>query len=184
MKHKTVSTAPPIMNVSKLNKYAPAVVQSCSVSAVLLALGSNHQAEYYLPRVRDTLSLLGNVQLSTAFRNPDFTATQEYPKPDYTNQCIYLLLASDMRLEQLQSRFKAFESECHRQRSTKLDTIKQVTMDIDILLVKLSGKENSLSNKKSDKWKSSWIVIADRYPFKEHENIGIAELLAKNNFNA
>lgn len=173
-------TLPLMLNVTKLKKCAPEPLQQQFVTALVLALGSNHHAEYYLPRVHENLAKLGDLQYSNAFQNPDFTATPEQPKPDYTNQCVYLVLASPTTLQQLQQIFKRFESNCDRQRSLstvnnnkelpELDSIsiRQVTMDIDILLVKLSGKTNSGDDE--------WIVMADRYPFKVHENAGVVEL--------
>lgn len=94
------------LNLEDLKQCAPEQLQTHSVSAVLLALGSNYQAEKYLPRAREQLAALGEIQLSTAFQNPDFTATPELPKPDYTNQCVYLTLTSAMTLQQLQQTFK------------------------------------------------------------------------------
>lgn len=162
------------MNLETLKKIAPEQLQQQPVTAVLLALGSNYQAEYYLSHVRKNLQGLGNTQLSTAFKNPDFTATLEHPKPDYINQCVYLSLTTPIILRQLQQTFKGFESDCDRQRLAELQTaIKQVTMDIDILLIKLSNNKNSLSNK----YISEWIVMVDRYPFKAHEKAGIEELI-------
>ena len=159
------------LNLEDLKQCAPEQLQTHSVSAVLLALGSNYQAEKYLPRAREQLAALGEIQLSTAFQNPDFTATPELPKPDYTNQCVYLTLTSDITLQQLQQSFKRLESDCGRQRCSESinNPIKKVAMDIDILLIKLDDKENSLSKK--------WIIMADRYPFKTHERAGVEELL-------
>jgi len=152
----------------------PETLQAQPVKAVLLALGSNHDAQIHLPRVRERLTSIGAITLSTAFQNPDFTATIELPKPDYTNQCVHILLMSPMTLQQLQQIFKQFECDCNRQRLTETQApIKKVTMDIDILLVKLD-KDNSLS-KKND---SEWIIMANRYPFKAHERAGIKELVA------
>jgi 2-amino-4-hydroxy-6-hydroxymethyldihydropteridine diphosphokinase len=151
----------------------PEALQAQPVKAVLLALGSNHDAQIHLPRVRERLTSVGAITLSTAFQNPDFTATIELPKPDYTNQCIYLSLATPILLQQLQQTFKQFECDCQRQRLIESSTAKPVTMDIDILLVELD-KDNSLS-KNND---SEWIIMADRYPFKAHERAGIKELVA------
>ena len=163
------------LNFHTLEKQAPEALQAQSVIAVLLALGSNYQAEIYLPIVRASLATLGEIKLSTAFQNPDFTATFELPKPDYTNQCVYLSLKSSMTLQQLQQTLKQFECDCHRQRSAEQSMlVKQVTMDIDVLLVHLDMNHNSLSNKS----KFKWIIMADRYPFKRHEKAGIKELVA------
>ena len=138
-------------------------LQTQKVKAVVLALGSNHRAEQHLATTRNKLAKLGKMQLSTAFKNPDFTATVNQPKPDYTNQCAYLSLNPSMSLQQLQQLFKQFESDCNRQRPAKQIAIKQVTMDIDILLVRLEGSKKC-------------IVIAERYPFKAHEMAGMREL--------
>ena len=93
----------------------PEQLQTQSVTAALLALGSNYQAEHYLSRVREGLAALGEIQLSTAFENPDFTSTEAQPKPDYTNQCVYLLLTVPISLQQLQQIFKdlAGDRRCH-----------------------------------------------------------------------
>ena len=171
------------LNLEDLKQYTPEQLQMQSVTAVLLALGSNYQAEKHLPFVREKLTILGEIRLSTAFQNPDFTATLEQPKPDYINQCVYLTLTSIMTLQQLQQSFKRLESECGRQRCSESikNPIKIVTMDIDILLIKLDDKENSLSNnlkpEKIVKNSEQWIIMADRYPFKAHERAGIEELL-------
>ena len=177
------------LNLATFTRCAPEQLQTHSVTALLLALGSNYQAEKYLARVRETLADLGEIQLSTAFQNPDFTATPELPKPDYTNQCVYLTLTSAMTLQQLQQTFKKFESDCNRQRLS--DSIKNpieiVTMDIDILLIetvliKTIPNNNSLSKNKTSKEiaksPKQWVIMADRYPFKAHERAGIEELIS------
>ena len=170
------------LSLETLKKQTPELLQTQSVTAVLLALGSNYQAEHYLPLVRKDLAALGEIQLSTAFENPDFTSTEAQPKPDYTNQCVYLRLVEPMTLQQLQQVFKDLEGDCHRQRLTEAQTpIKKVTMDIDILLIETPliegvSDENSLSKNK-DFEESNWIVMADRYPFKAHEKAGVEELI-------
>ncbi|MGB5877736.1 MAG: hypothetical protein WBG84_10320, partial [Psychrobacter nivimaris] len=96
-----------------LTQCAPETVQAQPVVEVVLALGSNYQADKYLPLARQRLAALGAVQLSTAFQNPDFTATLDQPKPDYTNQCVHLVLTTPMRLQQLQKTFKTLEGDCN-----------------------------------------------------------------------
>lgn len=167
------------LNFDDLKKCLPEQLQKQSVTAVLLALGSNYQADTHLPRVRESLAMLGQIQLSTAFQNPDFTASLEQPKPDYTNQCVYIALTPAMTLQQLQQIFKQYERECHRRRSTEKQTpVKKVTMDIDILLIQTALNKNSLSDKQTSKPSRQWIIMADRYPFKAHETAGVKELIA------
>lgn len=174
MMHKALAD----LDTDTLEKYAPEALQAQLVTEVILALGSNYHAEKYLALVRERLLALGEIQLSTAFQNPDFTATSELPKPDYTNQCVYLSLKSPMTVQQLQQTFKQFECECHRQRLTESSiSIKQVTMDIDVLLVNLYTKENSLSKNNATNRAAKWIIMSNRYPFKEHEKVGIEELI-------
>ncbi|MGE6440603.1 2-amino-4-hydroxy-6-hydroxymethyldihydropteridine diphosphokinase [Psychrobacter sp. NPDC078409] len=156
---------------------APETVQAQPVVELVLALGSNYQADKYLPLARQRLAALGEVRLSTAFQNPDFTATLEQPKPDYTNQCVHLILTTPMRLQQLQQTFKTLEGDCHRCRQTELNQVRRVTMDIDILMIKLANIENSLSKESKSKPISDWIIMADRYPFKAHEEAGVEELI-------
>lgn len=166
------------LNLETLTQCAPETLQAQSVAEVLLALGSNYQAEKYLPLARERLAALGKVHLSTAFQNPDFTATAAQPKPDYTNQCVHLLLTTPMSVQQLQHTFKAFEGDCHRCRQTEPKQIRRVTMDIDILLIKRANEINSLSDKfMSNEPMENWIIMADRYPFKAHEMVGIKELI-------
>ena len=84
-----------------------------------------------------------------------------------------------MTVQQLQQTCKQFEWECHRQRLIEQQmSMKQVTMDIDILLVRLLIEKNSLSRENE----SEWTIMADRYPFKAHEVAGINELIAKDSF--
>lgn len=166
------------LSVATLTQCAPEAMQAQPVVEVVIALGSNYQADKYLPLARQRLAELGKIRLSTAFRNPDFTASLEQPKPDYTNQCVHLVLTTPMSLQQLQQTFKALEGDCNRCRQTEPNQVRRVTMDIDILLVKLANIENSLSKELVAKPISDWVVMADRYPFKAHEEAGVKELTA------
>ena len=167
------------LNLETLKQSLPEQLQMQSVTAVMLALGSNYQAEKYLPLAREMLATLGEVRLSTAFQNPDFTATLEQPKPDYTNQCVYLHLAKPVTLQQLQALFKQMEGECGRERLALAKMlVKKVTMDIDILLIETFINKNSLSKNSSSNQKSEWLIMADRYPFKAHEHAGVEELVS------
>ncbi|WP_298811341.1 2-amino-4-hydroxy-6-hydroxymethyldihydropteridine diphosphokinase [uncultured Psychrobacter sp.] len=164
------------LNLTTFTQCAPETVQAQPVVELVLALGSNYQADKYLPLARQRLAALGEVRLSTAFQNPDFTATTQLPKPDYTNQCVHLTLTTPMSLQQLQQTFKTLEGDCNRCRQTEPNQVRQVTMDIDILMIKLATIENSLSKYSIFKSISDWIVMADRYPFKTHEEAGVREL--------
>jgi len=164
------------LNLAILTQCAPETVKARPVVEVVLALGSNYQADKYLPLAHKGLAALGNIRLSTAFQNPDFTATLAQPKPDYTNQCVHLALVTPINLQQLQQIFKNLEGDCNRCRQTEPNQVRQVTMDIDILMIKLVNIENSLSENIKSEPISDWIVMADRYPFKAHEEAGVREL--------
>ena len=164
------------LNLQTLTQCPPETLQAQPVVEIIVALGSNYQAEKYLPLALECLATLGQIRLSTAFQNPDFTATLEQPKPDYTNQCVHLILATPMSLQQLQQTFKNLEGDCNRCRQIDSNQVRRVTMDIDILLIKLAEEENSLSKRYISKPTSNWTVMADRYPFKAHEGAGIKEL--------
>ena len=173
MMHKTSVD----LNLEMLTQCAPETVQAHPVVELVLALGSNYQADKYLPLARQRLAALGEVRLSTAFQNPDFTATLEQPKPDYTNQCVHLALTTPVSLQLLQQTFRTLESDCHRCRQTKPNQVRRVTMDIDILMIKMADKKNSLSKNMISEPVSNWIIMADRYPFKAHEEMGVRELI-------
>lgn len=158
-----------IENLDHLKRLTFEQLQVQIVRAVVLSLGSNHQAEQHLVTIHKKLNDLGEIKLSAAYQNPDITATLDQPKPDYMNQCIYVFLTSSMTLQGLQQLFKQFENDCNRQRQFKkiaIDqvAINQITMDIDILLVKLKGN-------------SEWIVMAERYPLEAHEMAGVGQLV-------
>ncbi|WLP95706.1 2-amino-4-hydroxy-6-hydroxymethyldihydropteridine diphosphokinase [Psychrobacter sp. M13] len=160
-----------LKNIDQLEMQTFEQLQAQTVSAAVISLGSNHQAEQHLATVHESLAKLGEIKLSKAYQNPDVTATPTQLKPDYINQCAYLALLSSMTLQQLRQLFKQFENDCNRQRQVKNTVIKQVavkkvTMDIDTLLVRLEGS-------------SGWIVMAERYPFKAHEMDGVGELAAE-----
>lgn len=144
------------------------------VSHVLLAIGSNYNANIHLAYAQKQLYKLGTVIFSDAFVNPDFTATASNPKPDYTNQCAILTLNQVTELGDIVDILKAIEVDCKRDNVSNKssdvikDVIKLVSLDIDVLGInqKESGEAENIE----------WTAIAKRYPFKEHEWTGIKEL--------
>ena len=54
--------------MATLTQCAPETVQAQSVVEVVLALGSNYQAEKYLPIARESLAALGEIRLSRRFK--------------------------------------------------------------------------------------------------------------------
>lgn len=158
--------------------------------AILVELGSNESAQKHLEQARGVLTDMAvQAVWSTEFINPDYTATPDNPKPDYTNQCGYLVLDnSDKNLDssndletlgELIKTTKVIEKKIQRDFHAAnqiisvdteyfLETIaepknRQVIIDIDVLAFKKQG--------------SGWIGIEERYPFKHHEWVGINELV-------
>lgn len=172
------------LELDKLVKRSPKALAEQPVTAVIVALGSNYLAEYYLARAHAQLKQLGAVRLSSAFTNPDYTATPQLPKPDYTNQCAMIELTQPLILASLIQQLKEIEASCDRQRcglslSDEQQDYQsnQVTMDIDVLILKcMSEVAENEQIEQVHCQKSTWVILANRYPFKAHELKGLAQL--------
>lgn len=152
------------------------VDKDTQINVVLLAIGSNEQAAYHLANARGQLSKLGKMALSEPLVNPDFTATPESPKPDYTNQCVYIALDKALSFAELTEYFTAIETLCERKRSLDDEAesitdrallnppVKLVSMDIDVLGFRQQAD-------------GEWRLIQRRLPLKTHEKIGLQQLL-------
>ncbi|PNK59534.1 hypothetical protein [Psychrobacter sp. FDAARGOS_221] len=162
----------------------------------IVELGSNENANPHLAQARNQLSSLCDQRIwSTAFVNPDYTATIDNPKPDYTNQCGLLVMSEGHQdvlgliaatkdierhikqgffdsqpstsIQTSTSRTKSFDSAASTTTNVK-PANRQVLIDIDVLaLVTANGV----------------IAINERYPFKNHEWVGINELYTKGCFS-
>ena len=158
----------------------------------IVELGSNQEAQHHLKLSRDALEAEAvSAHWSTEYINPDYTATPENPKPDYTNQCGYLQLdpnhnhddddktpqslgelvkASKVLEKQIQQDFYQAEQINQLDVDTLLKSIaepknRQVIIDIDILAIMTESE--------------GIIAVAERYPFKHHEWVGLIELYDK-----
>ncbi|WP_019672983.1 2-amino-4-hydroxy-6-hydroxymethyldihydropteridine diphosphokinase [Psychrobacter lutiphocae] len=138
------------------------LAQLRTVNAIgyIVELGSNKNANKHLAQARYQLSKLCQQSTwSDAFVNPDYTATANNPKPDYTNQCGLLKIAvGQIDTEELVQATKAIE------RQIGHSCNQQVLIDIDVLAVVTT---------------EGVFAVAERYPFKEHEWIGLNELYSK-----
>jgi len=157
----------------------------------IVELGSNQKAQHHLKLSRSALEAKAvSASWSTEYINPDYTATSENPKPDYTNQCGYLQLdpnhnhddgktpqnlgelvkASKVLEKQIQQDFHQAEQINQLDVDTLLKSIaepknRQVIIDIDILAIMTES--------------DGIIAVAERYPFKHHEWVGLIELYDK-----
>lgn len=155
--------------------------------AYVVELGSNHQAAQHLQQARMALIQQSkNAYWTAEYVNPDYTATESNPKPDYTNQCGYLQLTQgadqQLCLGELVRVSKVIEKQIQRNfyeadKLNKLDVNsliksiakpknRQVIIDIDILAIKTD--EGKL------------IAVEERYPFKDHEWVGLSDLVVNN----
>ncbi len=125
---------------------------------ILIALGSNYQAQVFLNFARQQLATFGKSQFSSVFINPDYRNPNN---PQYSNQCAIILLEKSQSLAKIIKQLKLLEITCQRQKNQPL-----VTLDIDVLAIKT--EQNPY-----------WQIIDKRYPFKTHELIGINELFAR-----
>lgn len=174
-KKKIISEIQPLLQISDITP-----------AGYIVELGSNQEASHHLQQSRKMLEdQASEAYWSTEFINPDYTATAENPKPDYTNQCGYLKLnqadQSRLTLGELVKASKVIEKqiqqhcyEAEKINRLEVDELLQsitepknrvVIIDIDILaIVTDSGKI---------------IAVEERYPFKHHEWVGLTELYKK-----
>ena len=175
IKQQIISEVQPLLQISEITPVG-----------YIVELGSNQEASYHLQQARTVLEAQASkAYWSTEFINPDYTATADNPKPDYTNQCGYLDLrvskqptlslgelvkASKVIEKQIQQDFYEAEKINQLEVDELLQSIAEpknrvVIIDIDILaIVTDSGKI---------------IAVEERYPFKHHEWVGLTELYKK-----
>lgn len=154
-------------------------IDSIPIEGMIVALGSNSKnASLSLRVAREELeNVYQQAVWSSEFVNPDYTATIDNPRPDYTNQCGYLLFSesnSTKFITDITQQCKLIESIVKTEAGNKATSIhtdgldkpqyKIILIDIDVLAVKTS---------------LGLIAIKKRYPFRKHEWIGIEELLQK-----
>ncbi len=125
---------------------------------LLIALGSNYQAQFFLNFARQQLATFGKVQFSSVLINPDYRNPNN---PKYSNQCAIIFIEKKRSLSIIIQQLKLLEIACQRQKNQPL-----VTLDIDVLAIKTEKNPH-------------WQIIEKRYPFKPHEIIGINELFAR-----
>lgn len=176
--------------------------QDSLLSVVLLAMGSNHHAKANLSAARAMLGQWGDAVFSHLLVNPDYTATPNNPKPDYTNQCAVITLHTPTSLTAFNQHIKDFEHDRQRHHIGHKRQGK-VTIDIDVLAVKLALLDNHhldnyhidnanlivtdvitnnvittnvVANADDKNTASDWLFIASRLPLKSHERQGIHEI--------
>lgn len=161
--------------------------QHCPLCAVLLSMGSNHHANTNLSSARAMLGKWGDAVFSHLLVNPDYTATPNNPKPDYTNQCAIITLHTPISLTAFNQYIKDFEY-CQQRHHTEHKQQGKVTIDIDVLAVKLALADNShkdpanvtathfIATTDYKNAASDWLFIASRLPLKAYEQQGLHEI--------
>ncbi|MFC0820806.1 2-amino-4-hydroxy-6-hydroxymethyldihydropteridine diphosphokinase [Moraxella marmotae] len=134
---------------------------SKDIQAVVLALGSNYQADAAFGVALEQLATLGVICLSDKNVAQDFTGRS---RRLYHNACAYLLLNQATDYQTLNEQCKAIERLCGRDNAKKTAEFDyQVAMDIDILAVYAQGL---------------WKINTARLPLKAHDIAGVAQVAA------
>lgn len=150
--------------------------QHCPLFAIMLAMGSNHNANDNLAHARMMLKQLGETVFSSLLVNADYTATTAQPKPDYTNQCGIVVPYTPINLHTVNQQLKKFESHQHRHHACH-QRLGRVTIDIDVLAVRLAMPDDRQNHQGINFAK--WLFIPNRLPLKSHECHGVRELIAQ-----
>lgn len=149
--------------------------KTLKVRKILLALGSNYQADINLPFAHQELAYLGNLNSSNIFINPDYSTNGDI-KPNYSNQCIILDLFNSVDIVSIIKKFKNIELQTGRKHYQKLEFNAQskmenssipryISLDIDVLAIQ------------SDYNPNVWLILEKRYPLKPHEKVCLKGLL-------
>lgn len=131
------------------------------VSEIVIALGSNHDAEAAFACATDALSQLGKVMMSDIISGRDFTGRS---KRIYHNSCAYIVLTQTVNYTDIEIKLKTIERLCGRDPAKKCAEYDyQVAMDLDILAVCVDGK---------------WQPSSARLPFKNYDLQGLRQVAA------
>lgn len=121
-----------------------------TVSAFVVAMGSNSHAEQSFAIAEQELAVLGGVKMSVQTVGLDFTGRT---KLIYRNACAVVELCEPMGFADLYKQLKHIERLCGREQDRQI-----VPMDLDILAVFADD---------------GWQISQKRLPFKEHERVGL-----------
>lgn len=129
------------------------------VERLVIALGSNHQADTAFACALNELHELGEIHLSQVVMGQDFTGRSQRV---YHNACAYIVLTKSMQYTDIENKLKQIERDCGRNPAKKCAEYDyEVAMDLDILAVYADGK---------------WQMNPARLPLKSHDVQGVKEV--------
>lgn len=141
------------------------------VSACLLALASNIEAERHLAACRQALGQCGELVVSPVLINECQKKVDGISVPAYHNQVALLRFNSAISYPSLMSVTKQLEQANGRANSAK----PLVTLDVDILAVKPSAKALAVDAM----WTAigdDWLALTRRLPLASYDQYGVAHL--------
>lgn len=133
------------------------LMTTTDIAELVLSLGSNHQSQTAFQVAFEQLGQFGQMLMSDVTTSKDHTGRTN---SIYHNACVLLVLNKPCGIGQLGSQLKHIEHLCGTNLSLKQQHI--VPMDIDILVVKTY---------------EGWRISQRRLPFKQHELIGLAQVV-------
>lgn len=130
-----------------------------SVNELVIALGSNHNAQAAFTCAIKALQELGQVMLSEVICGKDFTGRSQRI---YHNACAYILLTKAMQYTDIEQKLKQIERRCGRNPAKKCAEYDyEVVMDLDILAVRFDEE---------------WQMNLARLPLKSHDLSGVEQV--------
>lgn len=129
------------------------------VNAIVIALGSNHNAKTAFTCAIKSLQALGRVALSQRICGQDFTGRSQRI---YHNTCAYIVLTKTMQYTDIEQTLKQIERHCGRNPTKKCAKYDyEVVIDLDILAVRFDER---------------WQMNLARLPLKNHDIQGIKQV--------
>ncbi|MDO4441742.1 MAG: 2-amino-4-hydroxy-6-hydroxymethyldihydropteridine diphosphokinase [Moraxella sp.] len=136
-----------------MNDFIISDVLDKQITALVIAMGSNHNANSSFTIALTALCELGHVRCSSVVVGRDFTGRTS---DEYHNACAVLNLDHPQSVDDIHGQLKHIERLCGRELGGS-----SVPMDLDILAV-FDGTD--------------WLVSQKRLPFKAHERAGLSEV--------
>lgn len=129
------------------------------VNAIVIALGSNHNAKTAFSCAIKSLQALGQVILSQKICGQDFTGRSQRI---YHNACAYIVLTKTMQYTDIEHMLKQIEQHCGRNPTKKCAKYDyEVVIDLDILAARFDER---------------WQMNLARLPLKNHDIQGIKQV--------
>lgn len=167
---------------------AAVILSSDMVDGAVLSLASNVAPDVHLPACRQSLADIGRVTLSAVNQNACQFADNHAPKQHaavqiapYHNQIAVVMLNHAMPYAKLWQLSKQLERDNGRQACTKPN----VTLDVDILAVRLAAEQISLppivlpaAAREAAIQRGDWQLLARRLPLASYDRAGLASLPA------